>query len=511
MRWALVTLSSPSSPNDLVAIASSSDASGKYSLETPFSSNVAGHFAGGEWRADLNHNQMVAVTNYGQKPTNALLTLHYDGGEKSYEMQQSIQPGDQMWVNIANLIRNRAPDRKGNVLPADLSFGTYEVQDLSPGLGSLLLGNLALDGTFGFQAQPPDPVCCVISDPTWDPDYITFEVLSGFGSTLPVNVNGYNACTGSLQNISPDFFSWWSGNTAVAQVTKQQVKSVGFGTTTGTAEGYVIEGQGSNCVETIVEPSAQIIVGPQITSIVPSTGQVGGSSAVAISGSNFGAGSTVNVTPTGVGVSGVTVSPDGTLINALFTIPAGTTAGPYSVSVSVPSGDGGGSLPSNTVTFTVTACASVTNFQRQSWIAKPTTGELDITYTWGSSTGNQSDLAACQLAEYVTYPGSGGTYTWPRPPFGQVTANPTPGGGNGANSAFVDQHLPPGSWVKPYIAASFQANQTYQYVCPCVSGGNQVQLGQYTITRSVTQNSDGTYKYTVTKSSGESATLNPLP
>ena len=62
-----------------------------------------------------------------------------------------------MWVNFASLIHNRVPDRKGSLLPADLSFGTYDVQDLSPGLGSLLLGNLALDGTFGFQAQPRIP------------------------------------------------------------------------------------------------------------------------------------------------------------------------------------------------------------------------------------------------------------------------------------------------------------------------------------------------------------------
>jgi C-terminal processing protease CtpA/Prc len=249
---------------------------------------------------------------------------------------------------------------------------------------------------------------------------------------------------------------------------------------------------------------------PTISTIAPSTGQAGGVSPVAISGTGFGAGSTVNISPGGIGgVSGVSVSPDGTLINAAFNISGSAAVGPYSVTVSVPSANG--LQTSNSVTFTVTACASFTNFQRQSWSAKPATGELDINYTWSASTGNQSDLAACQLAEYVTYPGSGGTYTWPRPPFGQVTANPTSGGGNGANSLYIDMHLPPASWIKPYIGASFQASQTYQYVCPCVNSGNQVKLGQYTITRSVTKNSDGTYKYTVTKSSGESATLDPLP
>jgi hypothetical protein len=51
-------------------------------------------FVGVEWRADANHNQPMAVTNSGQKPTNAPLTLHYDNGGKSYEMQQAIQPGE---------------------------------------------------------------------------------------------------------------------------------------------------------------------------------------------------------------------------------------------------------------------------------------------------------------------------------------------------------------------------------------------------------------------------------
>ena len=78
----------------MIAIASSRDATGRYHVDTRFTGGLGGHFAGGEWRADFNHNQLMAVTNSGQKPTNALLTLHYDNGEKSYEMQQAIQPGD---------------------------------------------------------------------------------------------------------------------------------------------------------------------------------------------------------------------------------------------------------------------------------------------------------------------------------------------------------------------------------------------------------------------------------
>ena len=66
------------------------------------------------------------MTNGGAKATDALLTLHYDGGKKRYELQQTIAPGDQMWVNLNQLIRNRVPDRKGNLLPVDLKSVTYD-------------------------------------------------------------------------------------------------------------------------------------------------------------------------------------------------------------------------------------------------------------------------------------------------------------------------------------------------------------------------------------------------
>jgi hypothetical protein len=113
-----------------VAIASSGDAGGRYNVETPFSDTVGNHFAGGEWRADANHNQIIVVTNSGQKSTNALLTLHYDNGQKSYEIQQAIQPGNQMWVNFAELIRHRVPDRQAARL---LSLLPYEISLLKSG------------------------------------------------------------------------------------------------------------------------------------------------------------------------------------------------------------------------------------------------------------------------------------------------------------------------------------------------------------------------------------------
>jgi len=64
----MVTLSSPASPDDLMAVAVSYDASGRYGTEAVFSDNLGRSFIGGEWRADATHNQIIAVTNSGIKP-----------------------------------------------------------------------------------------------------------------------------------------------------------------------------------------------------------------------------------------------------------------------------------------------------------------------------------------------------------------------------------------------------------------------------------------------------------
>jgi hypothetical protein len=94
---------------------------------------------------DASHNRLVTVTNGGNRPTDALVTLHYDDGKQTYELRQTIQPGEQMWLNFADLIHNRVVDRKGNLLPADLSSGTYDLRDLSPRLGTLVEGSFALE------------------------------------------------------------------------------------------------------------------------------------------------------------------------------------------------------------------------------------------------------------------------------------------------------------------------------------------------------------------------------
>ncbi|HEX7314401.1 MAG TPA: hypothetical protein VF297_10785 [Pyrinomonadaceae bacterium] len=63
----------------------------------------------------------------------------------------------------------------------------------------------------------------------------------------------------------------------------------------------------------------------------------------------------------------------------------------------------------------------------------------------------------------------------------------------------------------PYQAASFTATQHYRFRCTCHNSNAYVNLmGSLDIVRTVTQNTNGTWRFTVTKS-GASATVNPLP
>ena len=169
-------------------------------------------------------------------------------------MQQAIQPGDQMWVNMASLVRNRVPDRNGNVLPTDATFGTYDLRDLAAGLGSLTPGQLGLDSTFGFSiAPPPYPGCCGTSSPDWGVD--DFDLSVDDVSLDPIYAT--DTCNGDSENISGSFSDWWSGNTSIATVTNKAVTGVSVGTTTANAKGVIFL---DGCFEDPVQLSNPITV-----------------------------------------------------------------------------------------------------------------------------------------------------------------------------------------------------------------------------------------------------------
>jgi hypothetical protein len=168
---------------------------------------------------------------------------------------------------------------------------------------------------------------------------------------------------------------------------------------------------------------------------------------------------------------------------------------------------------------TVDDCARVMNFAQNGNGSDVGGGLLQFNYTFQSSTGDLSDLAACSLWENLLYnprPFDSPPFPadWPDPDWNQHS-NPDSFvfGVNPVGGVLSDGHNPPGAgtWVTPYTTSTGTIAQYYEFSCPCFnSGAKTVVDGPYTITRTVTQNPNSTWKYTVTKA-GASATVNPLP
>jgi hypothetical protein len=268
--------------------------------------------------------------------TNALLSLHYDNGQKSYEMQQAIQPGDQMWVNVAELIRSRTPDRKGNLLPVDLSYGTFDLRDLTPANDGLLISSVALDMTMGYNATQPCVECCgfLADSPTFDP-YPAEVVVDGIEQT---GIEAVSGCSDDTIYISSYFTTWGSLNSSIAAVTAKKVQGVSPGYTTGTAQGTIPTPGSCVCTFYAATPSEPVTVTPQITGISPPRGLIGSSLGVTISGSGFNSPSV----SAGSGVSVTINSYTSTQIQATFAITSTASGGNQSVTVT----SGGESSPS---------------------------------------------------------------------------------------------------------------------------------------------------------------------
>jgi len=173
-----------------------------------------------------------------------------------------------MWLNLADLIHHSVPDRKGNALPADVTSGTYDLEDLEPGLGgNLIEGKVALDKTWGHLTYGC-LTCCGYSTPylMLDP---TLVGVGGGGSIYPY---GANNCTGVSTSLNSYFSStgkWWSGNTGIAQVTAFRGTGVAPGTTNGYASATVPSGDGGvpkpPCPQVTQEGANNVTVKPTIT------------------------------------------------------------------------------------------------------------------------------------------------------------------------------------------------------------------------------------------------------
>jgi hypothetical protein len=215
-NWTSVTLTTNSHPDEVVAVAASFDDTLRYGAQTPFTDQLSFLWKGGMWEYDAYHSSIITAGNGGAKPTLAAFTLFYNQGAEKYELEQTLQPDEQMWIDVGKLIREHVPDKNGNTLPADLSSGSFEVRDLTDtGIGSLFEGKLIYDKTYGHVTYGCS-LCCGHQTP----GFFGFNPLGIplFGDSQN-QVWAYNPCLDFNDDVTNWFYPNWStGNTAIATV-----------------------------------------------------------------------------------------------------------------------------------------------------------------------------------------------------------------------------------------------------------------------------------------------------
>jgi hypothetical protein len=230
-QWASVILTTNSLPDEVMAVAASFDKTLKFGAQTPFSDQLSAHWVGGQWEYDPQHDSIITAGNGGTKPTQAAFTIFYNQGAQKYELDQTLQPGEQMWMDVGKLIRESIPDKDGNTLPSDLTSGSYQIRDLTNKInGTLFEGKVIYDKTYGHVVYGC-AACCGWTTPVtlwYDPIAVIITGLQDDG------VFAWYPCGNYTDDVSQSFYGGWSsGAPSIVTVdTYGTHNGVGVGSTT---------------------------------------------------------------------------------------------------------------------------------------------------------------------------------------------------------------------------------------------------------------------------------------
>lgn len=230
-NWATARLSYIGRVADVVPVAISYDKTYRYGLQTPFSDALSRLWAGGMWHVDPTHDTLITTGNGGKEPTTAEVTLFYNGGVGRYRMEKMLTPGQQLWLDLAQLAHDQVPDSDGHTLPPDTTMGSYELRDLDHAtIGQLYEGKLVIDKTFGHAAYGCGS-CCGYDAVVLDPD--PFQGPLGIESNDYIYAN--DTCAGDQEDVTGSGYDWKTANAAIATLPNRTLHTVAVGSTTGSA------------------------------------------------------------------------------------------------------------------------------------------------------------------------------------------------------------------------------------------------------------------------------------
>ena len=243
-HWTSVYLSSEDSlPDDVLAVAASYDSSFRYGAQTPFSDQLSSVWKGGEWQYDGLHDSIITIGNATSTPTRALFTLFYNHANSRYEVEKALGPNEQMWIDVGTLIKSGVADSHGNVLPSNITAGSYEFRDMSkPSRASLFEGKVIYDKTNGH-ASYGCAACCAARSVylNYNPLYVATN------GSFTNGVSDLDDCGNGPEDVSSYFYNWTTQSTSIATTTSQGVHTgVAPGGTTSFTQGQILHTNGRN-------------------------------------------------------------------------------------------------------------------------------------------------------------------------------------------------------------------------------------------------------------------------
>jgi hypothetical protein len=261
-NWSNIALSYSGKSADLVPVAVSYDSKQRYGLQSPFTEGTNRVFKGGMWHVDSTHNSLITTGNGGSETTKAQVTLFYNGGKSRYRIEKLLMPGQQLLLDVGQLIRNQVPDTDGTVIPPETMMGSYELRDLDhPAVGLLYEGKLTIDKTYGH-ASYGCGTCCGYVKATLQPN--PFSSPPGFG--YQDFYQAQEQCGGTWDDYTGTARSWQSSNTAVATLPNSTLHTLAVGNATGSALNTLQASKPApRCPQADFQGSQPVTVVPNIT------------------------------------------------------------------------------------------------------------------------------------------------------------------------------------------------------------------------------------------------------
>lgn len=471
------------------------------------------------WSVRDGNDTMITLWNPTSAPQDIVGTFYFANGNGNYMVAIHLAPQASAAIDIAMLIAQGKPDPNGNTFPANvgdgsaqfasakgrrawinlvISSGTYNVTTATCGENCIYCCG---DSGFGinpgsFSLSLGDTMACAstavdcngqLIEPAWSSSDSTVMTVDGYGNVTGMKIGSADIIAVWDSAIMVTGQECFSGGTPFCPTSSPQAQSGGSVTPSVTFSGTpIVPSGGTAPITATVSPANNT---ETITLTLSTTSGTG--AAIFLNGT-----SSMTITTT-----------------ATVTLVGQTTSSqPDNIELTASIGAGGEQSPVGSTTLTVasTSGAIPVDFKQTS-VADQSNAVLYFTYSWGSSSGNLSDLGSCTVEEFTTYPGyTAGQnlqFFWPSPPYSSGSYSPNPETGQpgpGSAGTATDTLGHPG-FQTPYASATTVSNQIFQFSCPGYRNGQWTQMfpasGTIPITRQVSYNSAQNYwVYTITKS-----------